>query len=369
MAGKPRLVVVNRIMAAVAVLSASSEQASAPKVWIKDQLRSKGLRFKLGWNIRAGENDKLDFTEGTTGDATATLTAGNYATGADLATEIQTQMNTAATDNTYAVSYSSSTHKFTIARATGTASFGLEWATGANAATSVGLDIGFDTSADDAGLLSYEGDNAAYKSREWLKADLGSALSVAVGIVINHNLGAAGTIRLQGNATDVWTSPTVDQLLAGDAEIRIAYITEQSLRYWRLLIDDVASNTAGYSEIGIWSSGPYTQPSVSYSIDFTLGWQQLSEVNVAISGAHFQDERAQRPVWSLVWGEIPDADRAALRTALKAVPRGKCFFFSFDAEADPQETEYVYLDAGFEERLTSGLYFDVPISVLAGALG
>ena len=58
---------------------------------------------------------------------------------ADLAAEIQTQMNAVATDNTYTVTYSPTTHRFTIARATGTASFGLEWSTGANAAASIGL--------------------------------------------------------------------------------------------------------------------------------------------------------------------------------------------------------------------------------------
>ncbi len=82
MMNRPRLNVTNRVMAAATVLTSSSEQPSAPKAWLKDQLRSKGLRWKLGWNIRAGETDKLDFTEGTSGDATGTLTAGNYATGA-----------------------------------------------------------------------------------------------------------------------------------------------------------------------------------------------------------------------------------------------------------------------------------------------
>ncbi len=112
-----------------------------------------------GWNdIVAGTNDKLDFTEGTTGDATATITAGKYATGAALATEIQTQMNSAATDNTYTCTYSTSTHKFTIARDTGSDTIGLEWSTGSNAATTIGDDIGFDTSADDTGATSYTSD-------------------------------------------------------------------------------------------------------------------------------------------------------------------------------------------------------------------
>lgn len=363
-----RIMVTNRIMAAAAALSASSEQTSAPKTWAKDQLRSKAWRSKLGWNIRASENDKLDFTEGVTGDATATLTAGNYSTGALMAAEIQTQMDAAATDNTYTVTYSSSTKKFAIARATGSATIGLEWSTGANAATSVGLDLGFDTSADDTGATSYEADNAAYKSREWLKADLGSALAVSCGIAINHNLGASGTITLQGNATDAWSSPTVDEAMAGDADIRIDYFTQQSLRYWRLFVDDVSSNTNGYSEVGIWFAGPYTEPTVCYAIGFTKSWEQLSEVSVAIGGAHFQDERAQRPVWSLRWAELEEADRSALSAALQLAPRGTSFFFTFDS-ATPAETEYVWLADGFQEELTSSLYHDVPVPVLAGALG
>ena len=363
-----RLMVTNRIAAAAAVLTASSEDASTPRAWAQDQLRSKAWRSKLGWNIRAGENDKLDFTEGSTGDATATLTAGNYATGALMATQIQTQMDAAATDNTYTVTYSSSTKKFTIARATGTDTIGLEWLTGANTATSVGLDLGFVVSADDTGATSYVSDSAAYKSREWLKVDLGSALAVASGLVINHNLGASGTITLQGNATDAWTSPTVDEALGGDADIRADYFTEQSLRWWRLLIDDVQTNTAGYSEVGVWFAGPYTEPTVCYSIGMVKRYEQLSRVAVGISGSHFRDEGAQRPVWSMRWTELLAADRTALQAALFAVPRGKTFFFGFDS-TDATDTEYVWLVEGFSEELTTALAYDIPVPVLSGALG
>lgn len=365
-----RLMVTNRIMAAITALSASSAQTSAPVRWIADQLRSKGWRSKVGWNIVTGFSNKLDFTEGVTGDATATLAAGNYATGAALATELQTRINAAATDNTYTVSYSSTTNKFTIARDVGSASFGLEWSTGAEAEKSCGIDIGFDTSADDTGATSYVGDNAAYKSRELVKADLGSALSVQAAAVINHNIGASGTITLQGNTTDplTWVSPTVDQALAGDADIRAAYISTQTLRYWRLVVDDVSTNTNGYTEIGVWFAGPYTEPSVCDAVGRTKTYEQLSEVAIAISGAHFQDERAQRPVWSIQWRELEEADRAALQAALYAVPRGTSFFFGFD-DTDATDTEYVFLAEGWSEVLTTGLYTDIPVPALAGALG
>lgn len=127
-----------------------------------DQVRA---CFKVGTSdandnitITAGTNDDIDLTEGTTGAAVATLTAGVYTTGAALATEAQTKINAAATDNTYTVTYSASTGKLTIARATGTDTIDFPWITGANAATSAAAALGF--TADDAGATTYTADAA-----------------------------------------------------------------------------------------------------------------------------------------------------------------------------------------------------------------
>jgi len=352
--------VTNRTMAEATTVSASSSQSAAPAAWIKDQLRSKAWRSEEGWNVVSGFNDRLDFSDGTT--RAASLTAGNYATGDAMAAHIQTQMN--AVSSTCVVTYSSSTKKFTISR-TGTLS--LLWSTGTNASRSIGACLGFDTSANDTGSSSYTGDTVAYKSREWIKVDLGSALSVQAGVVINHNLETDGTITLQGNASDSWGSPTVDQALSGDGDIRAAYISTQTLRYWRLLIDGV-ENDATYTEVGVWYAGPYVEPTVCYSVGLRKNYEQLSDVLVGISGAHFQDERPQRPVWSMRWNELESADRVALHDALYAVPRGAAFFFGFD-DTDATDTEYVWLADGFGEELTTHLYHDIPVPVLAGALG
>lgn len=353
--------VTNRVMAAGAILSASSAQATAPVAWLKDQLRSKSWRSKLGWNIVAGFNDKLDFSDGTTREAT--IAVGNYSTPAAKAAAVQAAMNAVST--TCIVTYSPS--KFTISR-TGTLS--LLWQSGANAAASVGKDLGFDVTSDDTGASSYTSDNPAYKSREWVKTNLGSALSVQAGIVVSHNLGAAGTVTLQGNAIDAWSSPTVNQVLSGDDQIRIAFLgSVQTLQWWRLLIDDVSSNVAGYTEVGIWYVGPYVQPSVSYAVGFGLDWEELSEISTTPSGAHTQDERPRRPVWSLLWSEIPEADRSILAAAFALAPKGRCWFLAFNAVTMPTDTAYGFLMQGIGERLTSGLYFDVPVPIFAGALG
>lgn len=115
---------------------------------------SRGPEF----GIRSGGNDKLDFQE----DASVlaiTISAGQY-TAAELAAAITALMNDAASLNTYLCSYSTSTNKFTIARASGTDTISLLWDSGANAAYSVASTIGFDDSADDTGATSYAADTA-----------------------------------------------------------------------------------------------------------------------------------------------------------------------------------------------------------------
>ena len=367
MAGIPRLCVTNRIQAPATILSASSAATGSPVSRLKDQLRSKTWRSKLGYNPHALLSDQLPFLDAGVARL-AQLTPGNFATPALYAAHVTTQMNAVAVTNTYLCSYDAGTSKFTIARATGAGTFGLPFATGATT-RSTHPDLGF-ASTDLTGATTYTAGSVSFKSREFITADFGSALTVLAGIVVNHNLGTSGTITQMGHTVDTaagWAAPDVSDVLAGDASIRIAFRASASKQFWRLLIND-CGNSLGYSEVGIWFAGPYTQPTVSYAIGFTKAWEELSDVTVAISGAHFQDEKARRPTWGLQWSEVGEADRAALAAAFALVPKGRCFFFSFDA-ATPTDTEYVVLAEGVSERLTSGLYFDVPVPALAGALG
>lgn len=80
-----------------------------------------------------------------------------YKTPLELADALNTAFNDASTE-TYAVSYSNVTGKFTIA--SGSSVLTLKWATGANAANSIGSKIGFLVAADDTGAVTYTSDNA-----------------------------------------------------------------------------------------------------------------------------------------------------------------------------------------------------------------
>lgn len=343
----PQLIWQNWVTLSGTTVTTSSSNGSFPKNWLKDPLSSKRWRSNPGWNIVAGYNDKLDIDEGSAGVATATLSVGNYATGALMAIELQTKINLAATDNTYTVTYSSTTFKFTIARATGSATIGLEWNTGASTATTVGLDIGFDTSADDTGSTTYTSDTVSYCSTEYIQFNFNTALDSKLGILFDNNF-FSPTLSLHGNATDVWSSPSTTQTLTGDSSIYIKYFAStETFQYWRFVINDV-TNPDGFTEVGIPYIGDYSEPGSGFSTPFTEQFMELSHVGIADHGAGFQFEKPSAKHLRLRWPGLNDNEKAKIVAAADFLKVGRPFFFSIDPQNDPTDTLYVRMTGGIQ---------------------
>lgn len=111
---------------------------------------------------------------------------------------------------------------------------------------------------------------------EWIKWDLVVSRAVNCVGIFNHNLTSSATVTFEGNATDVWTSPTVDETLTvatnADSVVipRIChFFTSDTLRYWRLLIDD-PTNPDGYIQIGRIMFGTYYETTRDMSDDFRV---------------------------------------------------------------------------------------------------
>lgn len=125
---------------------------------IKQSFSFEGTGYFYNPITLAAADIKLDFSDSTPTTKAITLTAKSYKDPKDLAEAIQTLMNASGAVDTYTVTYSNTTGKFTFA-ATGT-EFKLKWQSGTNTANTVGDKIGFDTSADDTGAMTYTSDNA-----------------------------------------------------------------------------------------------------------------------------------------------------------------------------------------------------------------
>ncbi len=116
-----------------------------------------GISFYMNPITITSATKYIDFNiDGGGTDFTATLTVKTYKTPADLAREIASKM-TAAASATITCTYSSSTGKFTIAKASGFLQ--LLWLTGTNTANSAAAPLGY-TVADNTAALSYASNTA-----------------------------------------------------------------------------------------------------------------------------------------------------------------------------------------------------------------
>jgi len=338
----PRIIWNNLTKAADVVLSASSSASGVSVNWVADQLPSKRWRSQSGWTIVAGFNDKIDFNEGA-GSLVATLTAGNYATGALMASHIQTQLDAAAAA-TITVSYSSSTFKFTITSDGGT--FELEWDTGTNALTSTAPCLGYSVAADDTGGVSYVSDTASYQSRHWIQADLVTAIVAKSWALVDHNISASATVSKQSNATDAWTAPTVDDTTwdsAAGATLYVDYLGSTSTyRYHRILINDV-TNDDGFAEVGVWVYGEFDEYA-GIATGLPRGALDLSRKTVADNGAHYVDSKQHGQSRVFATPIATDAERTQLETMRTSIDIGESFILSFDPVGDITDSYFMHWD-------------------------
>ena len=342
----------NLVKASATVLSADSAQQANPLRYLLDQLRSKVWRSQYGWVIIAGWNDSVRF-DPSGGELTATIAPGFYATGSEIATAFAAALD--AIDpggTTYAGSYDSTTGKITLT--TNNGALTLYWT---SALSTARRELGYDAT-DETGDI-HVGDSAVYQSRHYLACDFGSALPITAAVLLDDNLSATATLKVQSSATSVLaalTAPTVTQTLTDQGDHWKAYFASQSHRYVVFLIDDVG-NKVGYAEAGIACLGTYRQPAVAYSSDpYVEQGEDLSTVDRATEGANFGDERPEARAWTLSWDDITDADAAIFRAFRTATPRGKCFFFDFDP-ATTGGMVYGFRDSPLPLPQTSGVYW------------
>jgi hypothetical protein len=330
--GQHRLWYDNAVLDAETILTPSSELATLPATFLQDQLRQKAWRTKIGWTVQAGVNDKLDFERPPGTPRVATIAPGTYATAQDYAAAIVTAMEAADSAPTWAVDYGvAAANKFRIRDAAGApVNFNLMWLTGANAATSIGKDLGFDTSANDTGASTYTADTAVYQSRHYLKFNRSDAAAIAATVLCLLDPAEAAFVpplyTLQGNATDSWGSPSFTQSMQGE---QVMFFSSQSFEWWRLVID-ATRETAGYYQLAKLFLGPYVEPSINPSDSLKNTVEDFSAVEVAVDGTHFRKARRRRDRWALAWLHMEAADKAIFDALESAMGVGQNFFLCWD---------------------------------------
>lgn len=340
--------------------SVTSEQAAFPASNIYNfQRRSKVYRSSGYWEVTS-TNKTIIFQETIGVDLTATLVESNYASNSSFFTAIKTALEDAGT-STYTITTDTLTSKIKITSngAGGGGIFRLIW-TNVSSSGFASL-TGYSTSSNDTGFLTYTADILKIHSGERLTWDMGISTNPHAFFLIGLRnspikISPTATIKLQGNETENWSSPSYEITLGYDDEImaKIVELTEdglhtESLRYWSLYIQD-QSNSQGYIEIGSAFLGDYIEPTTG-APQFPFTDNQIDRSNTIFSegGQTFSDIREKTASFSFQWIGLTTTEKESINDFFSKSGTSNPFFIVMDEdEAFSNRTNYYTRYVKFE---------------------
>lgn len=297
----------------------SSQNVNYPASNIKHEFRNKTWRSSGSFVIDS-TNNKIDFKESGGGaELTATITSGTY-TSTTLAAEIVTQLEAVGASE-YTCSYSTTTGLWTIT--SDGAYLSLLINTGTNTATNcLKVALGF-SNTDKTGALTYTGSTIAIHTSESLVFDLRTTEDINSVCLLwpkmdGITLSSSAVVKVQANATNVWTSPAVNQTLTIDNDYEVAshfFSADQSYRYWRVLIIDPA-NANLYVELGVVVLGK-SLDIVNPDNGFQYDIDDQSKVTTNQFGNQYVDEYPTKATLSIMYSILDYDEVQALENAYR----------------------------------------------------
>ena len=175
---------------------------------------------------------------------------------------------------------------------------------------------------------------------EWVKVDLAAAQNVKTFVIKNHNFTAGATLKIQGNAADVWGAPAVDVTIPiTTGTIIHTWSSNQSYRWWRISIADGA-NPDTYVKIGRVYLGSFFEPADNYAYH-TVGFIDPSGVKHSTGGQYSANSKTHYKTISWGFKGISEADFASFETVFDEVGLSKNYFICEDsADASPYTVTY-----------------------------
>lgn len=316
----------------------SSEQTAFPVLNIYNkQRRSKVWRSNGYWYVDAGDAD-IVFRESVGVDLTATLAATEYTSTTAFLAGIKAALELVGA-STYTVSLDSTTGKIKIVSdgSGGGGVFELRWPS----ATPMAEILGFDSTVNLSGALTYTADDLRIHTSEWLLWDMGiSSNPKALAIIGPRNspikISPSATLKLQANETNVWTSPSYEQELTYNDEVILLTsatgLHTEALRYWRLEIID-RDNPNLYVEIGSVFLGNFYSPTRG-AVQFPFSSTPIDRSTTIFSegGQTFSDIREKSQSFNLDWSALTSTEMEELLEVFDDFGTGIPFFIQLDPD-------------------------------------
>jgi hypothetical protein len=276
-------------------------------------------------------NNKLYINDGS--DKTATIASATYTIPADLAAAVVTALNSASSG--WNCIYDTGLNIFEITRG-GTAVIRL------TVTTAAAWDaLGYTGTADRSTSPFYADEMRAHTS-ESVICDLGvvtevKCLAMIAPIDEAFGLSASAVVRLQGNNSNSWTSPTYNELATVTERgcfLHVPNATFSSYRYWRIYITDRLNAAGAGIKIAsvIYLGGATVIGSSGVAKGFSRSTIDPSISMVSASGRKYFDSRQKYDVFtSLSVQNVTEADRILIDNVFAEVGVTTPFFMSIDA--------------------------------------
>lgn len=181
---------------------------------------------------------------------------------------------------------------------------------------------------------------------------------------VGIKLSEAADIRIQASATNLWTSPAVDQAMTIDEEngvISHFFSTSQSYRYWRLFIDDPVSGYT-YIEIPKLILTKATQLTQGPKQGFGFKVSDQTKNQKTEYGHEFSDVYPSLKSMDFSFEAISDDDMESLRQVFERVGSVRCIAVSLDSEEEIFDKDsfliYGKLRGDFQAKHSVFSYFD-----------
>jgi len=306
----------NYAAAAAATLTASSYVSGFPLANIVDSNRAKKLLFQ-GAFVISSTNKKIYINDGS--DKTVTLTEATYTSGTLLAAHIQTQLN--ASSSNWTCTYSNTTYKFTIGRASGTRSLRFTQTTDAAWST-----LGYAQVSDTDPGTGLTAANVRIHTSEKITIDMGAAVAVNAAIIVwaadtAAHLSSLATITLKGDSVNTFTSPAVSRTITLESTglfDMLDDLSDTTYRYWQWEFTDPTNPNGPQIPIHQLYMGTYVTPSEhNFSLGFSRRLVDPSESQKSVSGVTFW--RRKKRYWEysgLTANFQRDSDREDLEAML-----------------------------------------------------
>ncbi len=161
--------------------------------------------------------------------------------------------------------------------------------------------------------------------------DMGSAVTITTVAITAHNFISGAVVKIQGNATDSWGAPSVDETITYSAGIMTKFFTGGSYRYWRFTFED-ASNPDEYIEIGRLYLGTYYQVDKTFSKDFTEEKINTDNISFSKSGQVYGDEGIIIRRYALQFPYWANTAKQAIETIVDTLGKRTPLFLVMDED-------------------------------------